>query len=288
MRAVSDLRFKLGMLVALGFLAVGCATPPPATDAAAVAEYNETNDPLEPTNRVMYEINDGLDTVIMRPLAQGYRAVVPEPVRQGVHNLLTNIGTPVVFANDVLQNKPQRAGDSFMRFLINTTVGVGGIFDVAKELGYPYHDNGFGTTLALWGANEGPFLFLPVLGPSNPRDFAGFGVDMVTDPWFWVGNGGLGKKIFDWSRTGLSALDMRSRYLDDVDNIKKTALDPYATFRSLYRQRRNAEIDAARQDYRGTVIGSGAAEPAARGGVNRGLGAASEMQPAPAAAPAAK
>lgn len=252
MSAVSDLRLKLGMLVALGFLAVGCATPPPATDAAAVAEYNEANDPLEPTNRVMYEINDGLDTVIMKPLAQGYRAVVPQPVRQGVHNLLTNMGTPVVFANDVLQNKPQRAGDSFMRFLINTTLGVAGIFDVATDLGYPHHDTGFGTTLALWGANEGPFLFLPVLGPSNPRDLLGFGVDTVTDPWFWVGSG-LGKTIFDWSRAGLSAIDQRERFLDDVDNIKKTALDPYATFRSLYRQRRNAEIEAARTDHRGTV-----------------------------------
>jgi len=278
MSAVVNFRSRLGLALVLTLAVAGCASAPPADDPQAVADYNEANDPLEPTNRVFYEINDGIDTVVMRPLAQGYRAVVPEPVRQGVHNLLTNMGTPVVFANDLLQNKPTRAGDSFMRFLINTTIGVGGIIDVAKDLGYPYHDTGFGTTLALWGANEGPFLFLPVLGPSNPRDLMGFGVDMVTDPWFWVGNGGLGKKIFDWSRMGLSALDARSRFLDDVDNIKKTALDPYATFRSLYRQRRNAEIEAARADHRGTVIGSGATESAGRGGVNRGLGASSDME----------
>lgn len=266
MRAVSEFRLRMGFLAVLGVALVGCATPPPASDAAAVAEFNEINDPLEPTNRVVYEINDGLDKVVLRPLAQGYREVVPPPVREGVHNLLTNMGTPVVFLNDVLQNKPKRAEDSFMRFLINTTLGIGGLIDVAKDMGYPYHDNGFGTTLALWGASEGPFLFLPILGPSNPRDLAGFGVDMVSDPWFWVGSG-LGKRIFDWSRAGLSAVDTRERLLDDIDNIKKTALDPYATFRSLYRQRRNAEIEAARTDHRGTVPNTGGAQgtrPAAR------------------------
>ena len=262
MRAVQSSRFLLGPVLAATVLAsvslAGCATVPPASDAAALADFRETNDPMEPTNRVFYEINDGIDTVVMRPLAQGYRAVVPPPVRTGVHNLLTNMGTPVVFFNDVLQDKPKRAGDSFMRFLINTTLGVGGIFDVATDLGYPHHDTGFGTTLALWGANEGPFLFLPVLGPSNPRDLAGFGADIALDPWTWVGSG-LGKRIFDWSRYGLGAIDQRERVLDALDDVKKSALDPYATFRSLYRQRRNAEIDAARADHRGTVQGAPAA-----------------------------
>ncbi len=132
MRAVFRSVSILGLVLAVSALS-GCATPPPASDEAAVAEFRETNDPLEPTNRVMYEINNGLDTVIMRPLAQGYRAVVPDPVRTGVHNLFNNMNTPVIFANDMMQGKPTRAGDSFMRFLINTTIGVGGIFDVAKD-----------------------------------------------------------------------------------------------------------------------------------------------------------
>lgn len=262
MRAVYRPFVFLGLLLGAGGLS-GCATPPPATDAAAVAEFRETNDPLEPTNRVLYQINDGIDTVLMRPLAQGYRAVVPPPVRTGVHNLLTNMGTPVIFANDMLQGKPTRAGDSFMRFLINTTVGVAGIFDVAKEWGYPHHDNGFGTTLALWGVDEGPFLFLPILGPSNPRDLVGFGVDIVTDPWTWVGSG-TGKMIFDWSRYGLGAIDERERLLDAVDGIKKTALDPYATFRSLYRQNRNARIREIREDNRMTQPNWFSAPAAAR------------------------
>ena len=146
---------------------LGCATPPPASDPDAVADFKETNDPLEPTNRVLYAINNGLDTVILRPVALAYRNVVPEPVRTGIHNVLSNLGTPVQLGNDILEAKPRRAGDTTMRFLINTTIGVVGIFDVAKELGYPNHDNDFGMTLALWGVPEGPFLFLPVLGPSR-------------------------------------------------------------------------------------------------------------------------
>jgi len=248
-RSTTLLGFALAAFVSIGLS--GCATPPPASDKAAVAEFKETNDPLEPANRVMYQINDGIDTVIMRPLAQGYRAVLPQPVRESVHNALTNLSTPVVLANDMMQGKPRRAGDSFMRFLINSTIGFAGFFDVAKELGYPGHDNGFGTTLALWGVDEGPFLFLPILGPSNPRDLVGFGADIAMDPWTWVGSGD-GKTIFTWTRTGLGALDARERVLDDVDNIKKTALDPYATFRSLYRQHRNSEVNAVREDKRAT------------------------------------
>jgi phospholipid-binding lipoprotein MlaA len=249
-RSHATLGLLLAAALALGGLA-GCATPPPASDADALAEFNETNDPLEPTNRVFYEINNGLDTVLIRPLAQGYRAVLPQDVRTGVHNLLTNMNLPVVFANDILQTKPTRAGDSLMRFLINTTVGVAGIFDVAKGWGYPPHDGGFGTTLALWGVNEGPFLFVPVLGPNNPRELVGFGADLATDPWSWVGSG-TGLTVFDWTRLGLGAVDERERVLDPVDNIKKTALDPYATFRSLYRQHRDAEIQAVRDDHRFT------------------------------------
>jgi phospholipid-binding lipoprotein MlaA len=230
----------------------GCTPRPPASDPEALADYRQTNDPLEPTNRVFYAINNGLDTVLLRPAAQAYRFVLPQPVRNGVHNVLANLGTPVLLGNDILEAKPRRAGDTAMRFLINTTVGVVGVFDVAKDWGYPSHDSSFGTTLALWGVPEGPFLFLPVLGPSNPRDAVGFGVDTAMDPFTWVGQGAAVRAL-GWSRYALSAVDSRERVLDAVDQIKKTALDPYATFRSLYRQHRESEIQRVREDNRMTI-----------------------------------
>jgi phospholipid-binding lipoprotein MlaA len=138
-----------------------------------------------------------------------------------------------------------------MRFLINTTVGAAGLFDVASGWGYPAHDADFGITLALWGWGEGPFLFLPVLGPSNPRDATGFAGDIVLDPLTWASFGG--SKTLSWSRYGVGAVDARERVLDPVDQIKKTALDPYATFRSLYRQHRRSQIEETRDDDAATV-----------------------------------
>ena len=237
--------------VLLGSLG-GCATPPPASDADAVADFRQTNDPIEPTNRAIYAFNNGLDTVIMRPAAQAYRWAVPAPVRGGIHNVLANLGSPVEFSNDVLQGKPRRAGDTTMRFLINTTAGVLGIFDFAKDWGYPDHDSDFGMTLALWGLPEGPFLFLPVFGPSDPRDAIGLGVNAAMDPFTWVGQGAAVRAL-DWSRFAMNGLDQRERHLDDIESIKKTALDPYATFRSLYRQHRRAQIDDAKNDRRATI-----------------------------------
>jgi len=240
-------RFLIFLVLAVCGLA-GCTTKPPASDPDALAEYEQTNDPLEPANRVFYAINNGLDTVLLRPAALAYRYAVPEPVRNGLHNMLANLGSPVQFANDVLEGKPRRAGDTTMRFLINTTVGLGGIFDVAKKIGYPDHDADFGMTMALWGVPDGPFLFLPVLGPTGPRDATGFGVDIALDPFTWLGTGPNhpGWTAFKWSRYGLNAIDTRERVLDSVDSIKKTALDPYATFRSLYRQHRRGQIEELR------------------------------------------
>ena len=230
----------------------GCATPPPASDAAATAEFRDNNDPFEPANRVGYAINDGLDTYFLAPVARAYRFALPGAVRQPIHNVLLNLTTPVNFINDVVQTRPRRAGDTFMRFIINTTAGVGGLFDVAAKLGYPYHDNDFGVTMALWGVPEGPFLFLPILGPSNPRDATGYGVDVLFDPLTYVPSG-HGLRTFADVRLGVAAVDARSQVLDDVDSVKKTALDPYATFRSLYRQNRESTINRVRTEDRATV-----------------------------------
>ena len=240
------------LVLGAAVLLAGCATPPPSDDADAMAEFKEADDPIEPANRIFYVVNDGLDTYLLRPVAKGYHYVVPQPVRTGVHNVLSNLGSPVLITADMLQGKPRRTGDAVMRFLINSTVGLVGIFDVADELGYPTHDNDFGITLASWDLPEGPFLFLPILGPTNPRDATGFGADLAVDPFTWVG-AGVAVSTLGWTKAGANAVDSRERVLDPVDQIKKTALDPYATFRSLYRQHRQSEIKTVRDDKAATI-----------------------------------
>jgi phospholipid-binding lipoprotein MlaA len=237
---------QLAVILALA----GCVAAPPASDPDSLAEFRQNNDPLEPTNRVIYAVNDALDTAILAPLARGYRAAVPAPVRNGVHNILSNLSSPAALMNDMLEGKSRRAGDTFMRMVINSTLGVGGVFDLATGWGYPAHDSDFGVTLALWGVPAGPFLYLPVLGPSNPRDTAGFGANIALDPFTYVSGGAW--TIFGYTRYGVSAVDARERVLEPLAQIKKTALDPYATFRSLYGQHRDQVIDTVRQDNRST------------------------------------
>ncbi len=240
--------FAVVLVLGLG----ACAKRPPASDADATQEYNENNDPLEPANRVSFAVNAGLDTYFLEPVARGYRYAVPGVIRRPIHNVVTNMTTPVLFINDVVQTRPRAAGDTFMRFLINTTVGVGGMFDVAADWGYPFHDNDFGLTLALWGVPSGPFLFLPLLGPSNPRDTVGYGVDIAFNPFTWAPTG-YDLHTVDDARAGVAILDTRTNLLDEVDSIKKTALDPYATFRSLSTQNRQSTIDTIKSEDRRTV-----------------------------------
>lgn len=243
------------LLLGLALLA-GCATRPPATDPEALAEFNETNDPYEPLNRRLYRVHTAIDRGVLRPVAVGYRRVVPVPVRTGIRNALSNLRTPVVLVNDMLQGEPQRAGDTLGRFVINSTLGVGGIFDVAaSRYGVRGHTEDFGQTFARWGVREGPYLFIPVLGPSNPRDLTGFGLGIAADPLTWVGQG-LAVDILTGTRTGATVVDTREGLIEVLDDVDRTSLDPYATLRSAYRQRRRAEIQN-RTDAPSSAIGTG-------------------------------
>lgn len=244
-------RFAFPALATIPLLLAACAPRPPAGDAAEQADYHERNDPIEPTNRKFFAVNNALDKNILSPVATGYRDAVPDTVRTHLHNVLTNIGNPAQFANDVLAGHPRKAGNTMMRLLINSTVGAGGVFDVASGWGFPDHDTDFGLTLAVWGIPDGPFLFLPVLGPSNPRDAIGFGVNTGLDPLTWASFGG--SATLGYSRYGLGAVDTRARFLDATNSIDKTALDPYATYRTLYQQHRASEVEAARSDLPATV-----------------------------------
>ena len=236
------------MLLAAALSVSACASQPSAGSEAAA---DQVNDPLEGTNRFIYKVNDKLDTYIFRPVAVGYRDYVPGAVRRPIRNALANLASPVVFSNDVLQGKPRLAGDTIMRFLINTTAGGAGLFDVAADLGYPRHGTDLGVTLALWGVGEGPYLFLPILGPSGVRDGAGLAGDVALNPLTWASFGG--STAIEGTAAGVGAVDARERLIDPIDDVKRTALDPYATFRSAYRQNRQSTIDATRGDNGATV-----------------------------------
>jgi phospholipid-binding lipoprotein MlaA len=219
-------------------LAAGCATKPDPTDEAAVQAYNEANDPLEPMNRYFFEVNQFLDEILLKPFAGWYHLALPDPAEDGVRNFLRNLKSPVYLANDLFQGEWDRAGTTAARFVINSTIGIGGIIDVASMMDLKYHEEDFGQTLAVYGTGEGPYLHLPIIGPSNPRDATGRLVDYALDPLTWVGY------IYDVSyintaRAGLDAIDTRARNLEAIDELKKGSVDFYATVRSLYRQRRN-------------------------------------------------
>jgi phospholipid-binding lipoprotein MlaA len=253
----SRLLAAFGLAVAL----TACATRPDPSDPEAVAEFRQNNDPLEPLNRAGYFVNDGIDTLVLRPAAEAYRIIIAPEIREAIRNVLGNLRTPVILVNDVLQGETQRAGTTLGRFVINTTIGIGGIMDRAKDFGLLGHTEDFGQTLAVWGAPEGPYLFIPVLGPSNPRDLAGAGVDIATNPLTWISGNDTWDAVMI-TRTGLTALDTREGLIEPLDALRQGSLDPYATLRSAYRQRRNREISnvptAASPAARGTGFGVGA------------------------------
>lgn len=220
---------------------IGCATPPPESDQEARAEFEQTNDPFEPANRAIFDFNQGLDRAIIKPAATAYRDAVPPFGRDRVNDIINNTKGPLILVNDVLQGEMNRAGTTVGRFLLNSTFGVLGIMDVATPMGMKRHDEDFGQTLAVWGVPEGPYLMLPLLGPSNPRDGIGKGVEFYIDPLSYAtGQGDL--EWFDWTRTGMDGLDTRVQYLDVLDDIERSSLDYYASIRSMYRQNRAQQV----------------------------------------------
>lgn len=198
------------------------------------------NDPYEAANRKIFALNQKIDSITLRRAAKAYNAYIPRPVRDSAHNALKNLDLPVTFVNDVLQGETTRAGQTVSRFTVNSTLGVGGFFDVASRIGIPDHSEDFGQTLAVWGIREGPYLVLPLLGPAPPRDAVGRTADVFFDPGIYVS-----MKQHPWwmaGRTYLTFLDLRARNIDALDDIERDSLDFYATTRSLYRQYRAKEV----------------------------------------------
>lgn len=188
----------------------------------------------------MFSVHQFFDRILFRPAAIVYKTVVPKLVRRGISHLFSNISEPIVFVNDVLQLKPKHAAETMSRFIINSTAGVGGLFDVAKTQGLPHRDNGFGNTLARYGVGSGPYLFIPFFGPGNFRDSAGTQIDSIVLP---VGVGfPFSRAPYTIPSTVFPGLDLRIESDDALKALLGGAADPYATLRSVYTQNREAEV----------------------------------------------
>ncbi|MFP4125103.1 MAG: VacJ family lipoprotein [Alphaproteobacteria bacterium] len=208
-----------------------------ATTAAAQAR----EDPLEPFNRRVFAFNQVVDGALVEPAAIAYDGLVPGPVRNSVHNVFLNLSEPVNIVNAALQGDGERFGDAFGRLFINTTLGLGGLFDVAgnlePEYRREYRREDFGQTMAVWGWEESAYFVIPGFGPSTIRDTGGFAVDFVTTPWGFFAPSSVTIPL-----TGVRAVDARSQVLDELEELEQSSLDFYASLRSVYLQRRSNQI----------------------------------------------
>ena len=219
-------------LVLLAASLGACATRGPGAEAAA-----SPGDPLEPTNRQVLDVNMAVDDAVLKPVAQGYRAAVPEYARTRIRNVLDNMAEPRIFANNVLQGRFLDAGHTTMRFFFNSTVGVAGLYDVATDFGIARRTGDFGQTLYSWGLDDGAYLMLPIAGPSNVRDTVGLVADGFLNPISWAlpfsGN---------VARAGVGGVDLREQNIESLDALRSGSLDFYARLRSVWEQRRDAEL----------------------------------------------
>jgi phospholipid-binding lipoprotein MlaA len=273
-------------MLALALTLSACATTP-GTDRLA------QKDPWEGFNRAVWAVNRGADKVIAKPVTQVYRAVTPKPARDGVRNFFANVEEPFSFINNILQGKIDRAVRNLGRFLVNSTAGIGGLFDHATRFGIKPAPEDFGQTFAVWGANGGPYVMLPLLGPSTFRDGIGTGLAFWGDPYqLCKSECGLPHGV-PLALTGAQVISARDGLIETgADNFLESSLDPYAAARSAFLQQRRAEIldqigdeaaaeAAAAADLEANPIGGDAASmPDADAGIADG-DAASQ----PAAAP---
>lgn len=228
---IKTLWLALGALIALPL--AGCSSVP--------EDQRDPRDPLETYNRAMNQFNTDFDNAFVKPIAKGYKAVVPEPVDQGVTNFFNNINDVNSAVNNLLQVKVSRFGTDVGRVVVNTTVGVGGLIDVATNMGLPSYKEDFGQTFGYWGDVDSPYLVLPFLGPSTLRDTMGLPGDIAANPFFHVWNTST---PVSWGMIGLDIIDTRADLLSATDLLDTAATDPYAFVRDAYLQkRRNAIFD---------------------------------------------
>jgi phospholipid-binding lipoprotein MlaA len=213
---------KLPIITVLTALLAGCAS------------QGDPRDPLEPMNRAVYRFNEYADKTVIKPMAEAWKENLPKPVQTGVRNFFSNLDDVVVFGNDLLQFKPEHATQDFLRVTFNTTFGIAGVLDVASEMGLPKHNEDFGQTLGAWGLSDGPYLVLPLIGPSSLRDATGRFVDINTmNPIYTLDDMGTRNQVI-----ALDALNRRVELLGAKDTLDAAALDPYEFTRDFYLDRR--------------------------------------------------
>ena len=219
----------------------GCASKEKSLNTVnADAEMIRINDPFEKVNRVVFEFNIVFDKIILRPVAVTYRTIVPGFVRNRITYSLNNLSMPITAVNNLLQGELRKAGVSTSRFIINSTVGILGLFDPAASMGLVSENEDFGQTLSVWGVESGPYIVLPFLGPSTPRDFTGMLSTSLLDPMYQVGGGSTSDSLRIY-RMGTGAIDFRSQNIEILDDLQNNSIDYYAAVRSFYSQGRESQ-----------------------------------------------
>ncbi|MDB5364188.1 MAG: VacJ family lipoprotein [Rhodospirillales bacterium] len=231
-----------GLLMACATSLTGCARVP--TDPEARVEFDQTDDPAEPTNRAIFAANQAVDRNALQPVARAYSDNVPRVARNRIHNFVENLEQPGVAVNDLLQGNLSRAWTTTERFAINTTVGGAGLFDAATDWDRPAHKADFGQTLGVWGAGPGPAVQLPLFGPSNVRDSVGKVAGLVLNPTTAIPGGAFSG--IEIASGGLGVVDGRAELLPTTDAMEKSSLDYYATLRSVRAQQRTAFVEEGR------------------------------------------
>ena len=194
----------------------------------------EEIDPFEETNRSIYEFNESLDSNVLEPVSRAYKNNMPEAAQKGIGNFLDNLGDVSTLANQILQFKPIESAETLARILVNTTIGLGGLFDVASDMGLVTEDEDFGQTMAVWGVEQGPYVVLPLLGPSTVRGVIGTYVDLTSPA----------NMVDEIDEVGVSVINVVDKRVDllPITDILDQSDDPYITMRSSYLQKRNNDI----------------------------------------------
>lgn len=231
-------KFHLVLAIAAIAILPSCASSP---SQQAMSGDVMIADPFEGANRAVFKFNNVVDDAIIHPVAKTYNVVLPSPAKKGVKNFLRNLKSPVTFANQALQGDVGGATDAVVRALVNTTVGIGGLIDVADKIGFKYEQEDFGQTMAVWGVPHGAYVVAPFLGPSSLRDYAGYFVDGYADPLrHYLFN--INEEEWHYARMALSYVQLRADFVNLLEDLERSSIDYYASVRSTYYQNRESLI----------------------------------------------